>query len=197
MCAWCETLVHYVKQKLIIMNINIEILVVVCSILFPLTCFGAPEQIVNTTVCELAANPEAFNHKLVKLSGDVTHGYKLFTLSAACKPNLSSIWLSYGGLVSPPSIFNPHQMDTPRSQQLVIEGIPTTLVDDALFKKFGNLVSGLSDRPQAKGTLIGRYFAGHPQQVAEYKIWKGFGPLECCTLLVIQQVVAVKNNNHK
>jgi hypothetical protein len=179
------------------MNITTKLFAITSFILFPLTVIGAPEQVVATTVCDLASNPEALNHKLVKLSGDVTHGYKLFTLNAACKPNLSSLWLTYGGLASPPSIFNPQQMEAPRSQQLVIEGIPTTLVDDALFKRFNKLISGMSDTPQARVTLIARYFAGHPQQIGEFKIWKGFGPLDCCTLLVIQKVVKVESNDHK
>ncbi len=95
----------------------------VFAILFPCLCFAVPEHIVSTTLCELASNPDAFNHKLVKLSGDVTHGYRLFTLAATCKPNLSSIWLSYGGLINPPALFNSQQGNA-RSQRLVVEGIP-------------------------------------------------------------------------
>ena len=172
--------------------------VIIFFLLCPCLSFAAPEHVVNTTLCELASNPEAFNHKLVKLSGDVTHGYKLFTLAdATCKPNLSSIWLTYGGLVSAPSIFNAQQMDAPRFEKLAIDDISTMLVDDALFKKFNKLVSSMVDRPQVRVTLIGRYFAGHPEQIAGFKLWKGFGPMGCCTLLVIQQIVDVKSNSYK
>lgn len=165
--------------------------------LCPYLCFAASEDVVTAKLCDVASNPEAYNHKLLKLSGNVTRGYKLFTLSGDCKPNLSSIWLSYGGLVSPPSIFNAQQMDAPRSEKLTIDSIPTTLMDDAVFQKFNQLISSMADRPQARVTLIGRYFAGHPEQIADYKLWKGFGPMGCCTLLVIQQVVSVKGNNLK
>ena len=188
--------VHPVTPILIIMNITAKLFVVACIVL-PFTCFGAPEQPVDTTVCELASNPDAFNHKLVKLSGEITRGYKVFTLNAACKPNLSSIWLDYGGFINAPSVFNSQQRDTPRSQQLTIEGLPTTLVDDTPFRKFNTLISSMSDNPQVNATLIGRYFAGRPEQIGEFKLWKGFGPLQCCTLLVIQQVVEVKPNDQR
>ncbi|HEX2586374.1 MAG TPA: hypothetical protein VHL14_14700 [Steroidobacteraceae bacterium] len=165
---------------------------VACAMLFPASSFAASEEIVSTTLCELASHPDSFNHKLIKVAGEVTHGYRLFTLTDACKPNLSSIWLNYGGLVNPPSVFNPQQADAPRLQQMIVEGMPTTLLDDALFIKFDKMVSTMSDRPQAKATIVGRYFAGHPEQIGEFKLWKGYGPMNCCTLLVIQQVLQVE-----
>jgi len=169
----------------------------IVGLVFSCCCFAAFEPVINTTVCEVASNPPAFDHKLVRLSGDVTHGYKLFTLADTCKQNLSSIWLTYGGLISPPSIFNAEQSDVPRVQPLAIEGIETTLANDEEFKKFDKLVATMADRPQTRATLIGRYFAGHPEQVGEFKLWKGFGPMNCCTLLVVQQVVDAKSTDHQ
>lgn len=178
-------------------NRIIKQIAAIFAIVFPSLCFAQPEQIVSTTLCELVSNPEAFNHKLIKVSGDVTHGYRLFTLTGACKPNLSSVWLSYGGFINPPSIYNSQHVDQKRPQQLTIEGLQTTLVEDTLFKKFDEMVTDFSDRPEVTTTLIGRYFAGHQEQVGEYKLWKGFGPMDCCTLFVIQQVVTVKSKTHK
>ena len=167
----------------------------VVALLCPLLSFAAPEAIVSTNLCELVANPQAFNHKLVKVSGDVTHGYRIFTLTGECKPNSSSVWLEYGGLRDAPSVFNAQQVGQPRLQPLEIEGVSTTLVDDVLFEKFDHLVSSMSDHPQTSATLIGRYFAGHAEQVGEFKLWKGFGPLGCCTLLVIQQIVDIQHSH--
>lgn len=168
-------------------------LVAIVAVLLPCLCFAKPEQIVNTTLCELSAYPAKFNHKLVKLSGNVTHGYRLFSFTDdGCQPNLSSIWLDYGGSVMAPSVYNPQHENEHRNQPLVIEGVPTTLVEDAQFKKFSDMIAGMSDKPQARVTLIGRYFAGHEVHVAGFDLWKGFGPLDCCTLLVIQKIVDVK-----
>jgi hypothetical protein len=163
-------------------------------------CYGSPdpEQIVSTTFCELASNPELFNHKLVKLSGDVTHRLRQLTIATdGCMPNLSSVWLDYGGLIKAPSIYNSNEVDRTRTELPQVEGVSVPLVDDSLFRKFDEMIAGFSDEPKVRVTLIGRYFAGHQQQLSEYKFWNGYGRLGCCTLLMIQQIVEVTNHIHQ
>lgn len=169
---------------------------------FALSCsclsFANSEPIVSTTLCKLVANPEAFNHKLVRLSGDVIHGFRQLTISTdGCKPNLSSVWLDYGGLVKAPSIYNQKDIDRSRSEPPAVEGISVPLIDDSLFRKFDEMIAEFSDKRRVGVTVIGRYFAGHQEQSSEYKFWNGYGRLGCCTLLMIQQIVEIKNHNHK
>lgn len=177
------------------MNTFTKQLVIICAAIFPLACLGNTEKIINTNICEVATSPATFNHELIKLSGIVTHEFGLFTITDDnCKPHLSSIWLEYGGLIATPSVYKQQSTEQTRSTPLVVDGLSTTLVDDSLFKKFDKKVMDLSSPSPFRATLIGRYFAGHEEEPSPgFKIWGGYGRLGCCTMLVIQQVVAVQD----
>jgi hypothetical protein len=59
---------------------------------------GSTEIPVKVTVCQLATDPAAFNHKLVEVSGEVSHGFEEFSLSA---DHCNGPWLEFGGSSTP------------------------------------------------------------------------------------------------
>jgi hypothetical protein len=147
----------------------------------------------KVSVCTLQADPAAYNHKMIEVRGVVSHGYEDFTLSdPRCEPR-SGIWLEYGGLVDSETIYCCGvKAGTPRATALVVEGIATRLIDDALFRRFDARVRTHGD-VKFRAHLIGRFFAGLKQPTPKGDFWGGYGHLSCCSLLVIQQVLAVAN----
>ena len=155
------------------------------------------EEIVKTTVCEVLANPPAFNHKLIELTGDATEGMENFSLTSKDyridKDNWTGIWLEYGGRRrSGAKYCCGVTMERTRASDLIIEGVRTSLVNDHNFRAFDARVypSG-----EVRARLIGRYFAGtrqdSPARPGVY-LWGGYGHFGMATLLVIQQVVSIE-----
>jgi hypothetical protein len=143
------------------------------------------------TVCELSRTPDAWNHVVVRVTGTATREFESFALAdAACDEtkDSTSIWLTYGGRVSPGSIYCcPGEGDrSPRPQPLVLEGLKLPLVEDAMFRRFRTLMNR-EPRGGARVTLIGRFFAGDASQPM-----RGFGHFGCCSLLVIERVTHVR-----
>ena len=166
-----------------------------CLALFPTEARG--EDIVKTTVCEVVANPPAFDHKLIELTGYATEGMENFSLSTKdCridKDNWTGIWLEYGGKrKSGAKYCCGVSMERTRVSDLTIEGVRTSLVNDARFRAFDARVYPTGE---VKARLIGRYFAGTRQNLParpELYFWGGYGHFGMGTLLVIQRVVSVE-----
>ena len=153
-----------------------------------------PPIIEKVTMCALQADPGAYNHKVIEVRGVVSHGFEDFTLSDPRCERGSGIWLEYGGRVSSETIYCCGvKSATPRDTALVVEGIATRLIDDALFRRFDARVRTRGD-VSFRAHLIGRFFAGLKQHTPKGDFWGGYGHLGCCSLLVIQQVLAVDEN---
>ena len=132
------------------------------------------------TVCELAKNPSAFNHKLIQVTGFVSHGFEDFTLLDPSCPSWYAIWLEYGGTVKSGTMYCCGvTADRSRPQELEVQKIPIPLVDDEHFREFDRLIQRPPDSV-VHGTIVGLFFAG-----------PGYGHMGCCSLLAIQQVVSV------
>ena len=145
------------------------------------------EEAVGVTVCQLLADPPAYNHKLVRVMGQVSFAFEEFTLNADnCQGRTGPIWLDYGGTVKSGAI--PEGWKRRRGQPLVIEGITTTLVEDSAFHAFDD---SIHKPPSASvsAAFIGRYFAG-TAGAGGVKEWRGFGMWGMYSLLVIQQVIS-------
>ena len=71
--------------------------IVVCVALGPVssaTTGQVPaEKPLKVRVCALQADPPAYNHKLIQVSGVVSHGFERFTLSDARCAQRSGAWL--------------------------------------------------------------------------------------------------------
>jgi hypothetical protein len=149
------------------------------------------EDALDVTVCKLLAKSRAYDHKLIKVSGRVSFAYEEFTLtSTECPAQRGGIWLEYGGTLKSRAI--PEGREPRRRKALTVEGITTTLAEDATFADFD---SSLHKPPgvSVNATLVGRYFAGKPGANRKEE-WRGFGMWGMFSLLVIQQVLPSGSN---
>jgi hypothetical protein len=153
------------------------------------------EQVFKATVCDLLQTPYLYNHKLIEVTGDATERSEYFSLSSEqCyidKLNITGVWLEYGGhLRSGVKYCCNSTTDRTSPEELVIDGVATSLVDDARFKKFD---SSVYPTGQANVTLVGRFFTGQRQELPKGKyFWGGYGHLGMYSLLVIQKVLWVE-----
>lgn len=145
----------------------------------------------KVSVCELKRDPLAFNHKLVEVTGFISHAFEDFTLFDPECSERPGVWLEYAGKSASGTMYCCGVTAAPsREKPLVVENIPVELVDDARFQQFDKL---LQRRPDSvvHATIVGRFFSGELETYANSSSWGGYGHMGCCTLLAIQEVVAV------
>jgi hypothetical protein len=170
--------------------------------LFAVSIHARSEEVLSTTACEIIANPSAFNHRLVKLTGTVYQAMEKFSLSvelcgATKVGNWTGIWVEYGGRVRTGAKYccgGP--LDRDRPTDLEIEGVQTSLVENDRFRAFDVRVQ---KKGHANATFIGRYFSGEKQwshRGSEY-LWGGFGHMGMYSLLVVQEVTCVRSRPFK
>jgi len=147
-----------------------------------------PEKV---TLCQLKNDRAAYNHKLIQVTGFVSHGFEDFTLiDPSCSSRLD-VWLEYGGTTASGTMYCCGvTAERSRPKQLVIENIPVPLVHDERFREFDKLLQRRPDSV-AHATIIGRFFSGMQSKYASGVFWGGYGHMGCCSLLVIEQVVSV------
>jgi hypothetical protein len=154
---------------------------------------AAPEPR-NVTYCELAKDPAANNHELIRLTAFVTHGFEDFVIAEPNCPASSSnfsIWVMYGGNAESNTMYccpGEASKET-RAESLKVEGIVVPLVNDLVFQQFVDLLKKESDTT-VRATVVGRFFSGTHQTINGSDWWRGFGHLGCCSLFVIQRVDA-------
>lgn len=152
------------------------------------------EEPTKTSICQLKKDPPAWDHKLVEVTGFVTHASRNFTIFDPTCPSWPAIWLEYGGTVTTGTVNCCKSMEERhRSQELVIDGIPIPLTVNQPFQDFDKAIQP-PFRPGQSGavehaTLIGRFFAGQQMEDSDNgKYWGGYGSMGCCSLLAIQEV---------
>jgi hypothetical protein len=153
----------------------------------------SPPTAEKVSMCALQADPASYNHKMIDVRAVVSHGFEDFTLSDPRCERRSGVWLEYGGRVNSETEYCCGVKAGPRAAALVVEGITTGLIDDALFRRFDARVRSRGD-VSFRAHLIGRFFAGLKQRTPKGDFWGGYGHLGCCSLLVIEQVLAVEAN---
>jgi hypothetical protein len=161
-------------------------------VLFTITISEA--QPTKVSACQLKNDPAAYNHKLVEVTGFVTHAARNFTIYDPTCPTWPAIWLEYGGSINSGTVACCKTLaDRQRRQPLQIESIPLPLMDNQLFQDFDRAIQ--PPFPEGQGsavehaTIIGTFFAGQQMQTAAGQpYWGGFGYLGCCSLLAIQEI---------
>lgn len=151
-----------------------------------------PEKV---TLCELKKDPAAYNHKLIEVTAFVSHGFEDFTLFDPACSSWPRVWLEYGGTSKSGTMYCCGvTADRSRPKPLVVENIPVPLADDAQFREFDRL---LQRRPDSvvRATIAGRFFAGEQVKYPKGTFWGGYGHMGCCSLLAIQQVLSVDNQD--
>jgi hypothetical protein len=163
--------------------------------LLPFAVSGLCEDPERVSLCELKKNQATYNHKLVEVTGFISHGFEDFTLfDPACPPWLD-IWLMYGGTSASGTIYCCGVTDSrSRQRPLVIEGEPTALVDDERFREFDRRIQQWPDT-MVRATVVGRFFSGRQSRIRGELRWGGYGHMGCCSLLVIQQILWVDPQN--
>jgi hypothetical protein len=146
------------------------------------------------TYCELAKDPAAHNHALLRLTAFVMHGFENFSLA---EPNCVtpkqhfSVWVMYGGNAESNTVYccpGEAAQDT-RSESLKVEGVQVPLVNDKVFQQFRALLKKEPDTT-VRVTVIGRFFSGEKETFNDSTEWRGYGHMGCCSLFVIQRVEA-------
>ena len=151
------------------------------------------QDMATVSVCQLIADPARYNHQLIQVSGTVDHGFEGFVLSdPGCSHSGDAVWLEYGGKMGSGTVFaGAPSSERERSDSLALEGISTSLVQDAKFERLDQLIQS-KKHTSASATVIGRYFSGEHIDYPAGPSWGGYGHLGAFTLLVIQQVTAVR-----
>ena len=61
---------------------------------------GRGEEPKRVTACQVKKDPAEYNHKLLELTGFISHGFEDFTLFDPSCPSWPHVWLEYGGTAS-------------------------------------------------------------------------------------------------
>jgi hypothetical protein len=155
-------------------------------ILAPRVC--SSEEPLEVSVCQVLSSPNTYDHKLIKIDGDISRGFEDFTLTSQnCQTQRKDIWLDLGGSTGSQVMYCCGVTEEPkRAKPLVVDGIPTTLVKDSVFEQFQALTLGQEGHGSARATVVGRFFAG------ENGPFPGYGHMGLYSLLVIQQVLSTR-----
>ena len=144
------------------------------------------------SLCDLNADPGAYDHKVIEVTAFVSHGFEDFTLfDPRCSTEFPNVWLEYGGTFASGTIYC-CELGSERSRPapLVVDGVTTSIIVDRNLKKFDALIQ--RDPPSiVHATLRGHFFAGRQQERTAGTQFGGFGHFGLFTLLTIEQVVAV------
>ncbi len=147
-----------------------------------------PEKV---TLCQLKSDPAKYNHRLIEITGFISHGFEDFTISDPACSSWPDVWLEYGGTAASGTMYCCGvTASRTRPTPLVIEKISIPLVDNEQFSKFDKL---LQRRPDSvvHATIVGRFFSGEQVKYPSGTCWGGYGHMGCCSLLAIQQVISV------
>jgi len=166
-----------------------------------LICFSATlrcDDPVRVAVCDLKANPAEYNHKLIEVSGFVSHGFEDFGLFDPSCPSWPYVWLEYGGKRKSGTMYCCGVSDDrSRPKELVVEDIEVPLTIDEPFGAFDKLIHNSPDTV-IRATLVGRFFAGNETRFPNGKVgFSGYGHMGCCSLLAIQQVISVNPHDRE
>src|SRR5437879_217044 len=103
-------------------------------------------QVPDSTVCEILANPQAFDGKLLRIKGTVVAGFEEFAIQAPdCKQTVNAIWLAYPegtkGKAGPVAFLRLQLAKNNPAAAATITRAPVTLDKSKDFKDFDNLLS--------------------------------------------------------
>ena len=155
-------------------------------------CALAAANVFATSLCDVMADPGAFDHQTLDLTAFVSHGFEDFTLfDPVCPEGPTPIWVEYGGTFASGTIYCCGVGDErSRKEPLVVDGITTTIVHDRELERFDGLVQQEPDSV-VHATLRGRFFAASKPDGQHAALFTGYGHFGMCSLFVIEQVLAV------
>lgn len=158
------------------------------------------EQPIEATVCQLKSDAAAYNHKLIAVSGFVSHAFEDFSLFDPKCSSWPGVWLEYGGTSKSGTMYCCGvTADRRRAKELVVENIPIPLLANEQFEQFDKAIQPPFRSGQqgavVYATLVGKFFAGRRLEYRRDKPWGGYGHMGCCTLLAIQEIKSLDTDN--
>ncbi len=162
---------------------------------------GWCQKPVEVTPCQLKTDPPTYDHKIVRVTGFVSHGFEDFTLFDPRSPSWTGVWLEYGGKTGSLTVYlGCGKTQRTRPKELQIEGIVVPLTLNKQFEEFDKAIQPAFHSGQQgailRATLVGRFFAGKRVELLKGTSWGSFGHMSCCTLLAIQEVETLDTENH-
>ena len=155
------------------------------------------ERPLRVNVCDIAADPAAYNKKLVQINGFVSRGFEDSSLFDPTCNRRYGIWVEIGGKVSTGTMYCCGVSSArSRSKDLEVEGETIPLIANDTFYKFDKLLERKPDSI-AKATLVGRFFSGKKTVFPGGEYWTGYGHMGMNSLFVIQEVVDVAAHDQK
>ncbi len=162
------------------------------------------EEPIKTTLCEIKAHPENFQHKLVEFRATASRGFEDSMVEELSYPwpknGNPGVWMDFGGTRSTETMYCCGFSPKPdRPAALKIDGIEIPLVDDDLFRQ---LDKALHANPKPKqsvtvdATLRGRLFARR-EKINGNAYWEVYGYMNCCILFVATQVISLGQAGNK
>lgn len=160
---------------------------------------STPREIpIRTTLCEIKAHPENFQHKLVEFRAIASHGFEdSMVEDAACpwaKNRNPGVWMEFGGTHSTDTMYCCGFSPKPnRPANLRVDGIEVPLIDDSLFEEFDkelHVYHAPKRSVRVDAELRGRIFASR-EEINGHKYWGGYGHMGCCMLFVVTQVLGI------
>lgn len=149
------------------------------------------EEPLKVSICELQKNPAGYNHKLIEVTGFVSHGYEDSAIFDPLCPTKQCIWMEYGGKTTTETIYCCYvSAERKRTEPLVVEEISIPLLEDENFRKFDELLHRPPDAI-AHATIQGRFFSGEKSELINDETYRGYGHEGACSLFAIQKVVSV------
>ncbi len=103
-------------------------------------------QVVDSTVCDILANPQSFDGKIVRIKGVVIAGFEEFAIrGSSCNQMVNAIWLAYPegtkGRAGPAALLRLQLGKNHPAATTNISRAPVTLDKNKDFKDFDNLLS--------------------------------------------------------
>jgi hypothetical protein len=103
-------------------------------------------QIVDSTVCDILANPQSFDGKIVRIKGTVIAGFEEFAIKGSgCNQMVNAIWLAYPqgtkGKAGPAAFLRLQLGKNHPANVTNVRRAPVTLDKNKDFKSFDKLLS--------------------------------------------------------
>jgi hypothetical protein len=115
-----------------------------------MSCWMIPSplsaQIMDSTVCDILANPQSFDGKIVRIKGVVIAGFEEFAIKGSgCNQMINAIWLAYPegtkGKAGPAAFLRLQLGKNHPAAVTNVSRAPVTLDKNKGFKDFDNLLS--------------------------------------------------------
>jgi hypothetical protein len=115
-----------------------------------LSCLTIPPslsaQVVDSTVCDILANPQSYDAKIVRIKGTVIAGFEEFAIEGpGCTQTINAIWLVYPegtkGKAGPAAFLRLQLAKNNPADVTSVSRAPVALDKNKDFKNFDNLLS--------------------------------------------------------